>query len=181
MFSTPDYGAPPEIKGLIGDMERVASAVPDLMSLEAIERYFEEVYWRLSAERLDAKKIIDMFGMGRQGAMFKFREAAEKFRMIESGMVPIIVSFDSAAKEAVDKLGLSDIPSGYIARQLQSYIVQVPPKARETLLANGHIAFVHPEFRGDQFAVLQTPELYREDVGLVWENADYLSEEALIL
>lgn len=187
VFSAPDYGTPAEISGLIGDMGRAAGAVDDLMTLEAIEKYFEEVYWRLGPDRLDAKKIIGMFGMDRQGPIFNFREAAEKFRMIESGMVPVIVPYDAAAQEAVNRLGLPDIPSGYLARQLQIYVVQVPPKARDVLLqsgnaiANRHVAFAHPQLRGDQFAVLQTPDLYRQDVGLVWEDAEYLSEEALIL
>lgn len=181
VFSAQDYGTPAEISGLIGDMGRAAGAVDDLMTLEAIEKYFEEVYWRLGPDRLDAKKIIGMFGMGRQGPMFNFRAAADKFRMIESGMVPVIVRFDAAARKAVDDMSTTDIPSGAIARRLQSYVVQVPPKARDALLANGHVTFVEPTLRGDQFAVLQTPGLYRQDGGLVWEDAGYLSEEALIL
>ncbi|MCB1511396.1 MAG: CRISPR-associated endonuclease Cas3'', partial [Hyphomicrobiaceae bacterium] len=53
VFSAPDYGTPAEIRGLIGDMGRAACAVDDLMTLDAIEKYFEEVYWRLGADRLD--------------------------------------------------------------------------------------------------------------------------------
>ncbi len=181
VFSTPGYGTPPEIKGLVGDMVRTASAVPDLMSLEAIERFFSEAYWRLGSDRLDAEKIVQMFGMGLRGPIFDFRDAAQKFRMIESGMVPIIVTFDDAAKEAVGKLSLPDIPSGYLARRLQNYVVQVPPKARDVLVANEHVAFAHPQLRGDQFAVLQTPSLYREDVGLMWEDAEYLGIESPII
>ncbi len=180
VFSTPGYGAPAEIRGLIGDMERTANAVPDLMSLAAIERYFTEAYWRLGPDRLDAKKIIGMFDIGTRGPMFKFREAAEQFRMIESGMLPIVVPFDDAAKEVVQKLTVPDIPSGRLARELQNYVVQVPPKARELLRSNGHVAFANPEFRGDQFAVLKT-ELYQPDVGLVWENAEYLGIESHII
>lgn len=182
VFSAPDYGTPPEIKGLVGDMSRTADAVADLMSLDAIESYFREVYWRLGSDRLDARNIIAMFGMGRQGPSFDFRAAAEAFRMIESGMVPVIVPYDAAAKEAVEKLGLPDVPSGYLARRLQSYVVQVPPKAREKLIDCRHVAFAHPKLRGDQFAVLQTESLYRKsDVGLVWEDAEYLRVEGQII
>lgn len=181
VFSTPNYGAPPEVKGLIGDMARTATAVPDLMSLAAIERYFTEAYWRLGSDKLDAKKILDKFGMGPRGPIFQFREAAEKFRMIESGMVPVVVPYDDAAKEAVEKLALSEIPSGHLARKLQSYVVQVPPRARQKLIDCRHVAFAHPELRGDQFAVLQTSALYREDVGLMWEDAEYLGIESPII
>lgn len=181
VFSTSDYGAPPEMRGLIGDMDRTARSVPDLISLEAIEQFFTEAYWRLGPDRLDAKNIIGMFGMDRRGPIFNFRDAAEKFRMIESGMVPVIVPFDPIARKAVDDMSITDISSGNIARRLQTYVVQVPPKARDVLLESGHVTFVQPELRGDQFAVLQTVGLYRSDVGLVWEHAEYLSEEAFII
>lgn len=181
VFSAPDYAAPPEIRGLIGDMVRTASAVPDLMSLEAIELFFREAYWRLGSDKLDKEKIIGMFIVDGRGPIFDFRKAADKFRMIESGMVPVIVPFDDAAKEAVEKLALADIPSGHLARRLQSYVVQVPPKAREKLIDCKHVAFAHPPLRGDQFAALQTHTLYREDVGLVWEDAEYLGIESPII
>jgi CRISPR-associated endonuclease/helicase Cas3 len=87
------------------------------------------------------------------------------------------VPFDPAAAKAVDDMSTTEVPSGNVARRLQSYVVQVPPKARDVLLANGHVAFVRPDLRGDQFAVLQSMKLYRQDVGLVWENAEYLSGE----
>jgi len=181
VFSTPDYGAPVEIRGLIGDMERAAIAVPDLMSLAAIECYFNEAYWRLGSDRLDEKKIISLFSMSPRGPRFDFRTAAEKFRMIESGMLPVVVRFDNFAEEAVKNLAIEDIPSGHLARKLQTYVVQVPPKARELLISNGHVVFANPKLRGDQFAVLQAPELYKADVGLVWGNADYLSVESQII
>lgn len=177
VFSAPGYDPPPEIKGLIGDMERTASAVPDLMSLKAIERYFSEIYWRLDAN-LDANRIIEKLGIAPK---FGFRTVAENFRMIASGMVPVIVPFDEAAKEAVQKLSIANIPSGQLARKLQNYVVQVPPKARQKLIDCKHVAFAHPEHRADQFAVLQTPGLYQKDVGLLWEDAEYLGLEAIIL
>lgn len=177
VFSAPDYGIPPEIRGLIGDMGRVAKQDEDLMSLEAIEQYFGEVYWRLDSG-LDAHNIIAMFNLDSTGPFFNFRQAAEKFRMIENGMVPVIVPFDDVARKAVDDMGKAEVPSGNIARWLQTYVVQVPPKARQQLIACHHVAFVRPELRGDQFAVLQNEKLYdKKGVGLLWEDADYLSTE----
>ena len=49
--------------------------------------------------------------------------------------------------------------------------MQVTPKVRAELIANGHVRFVAPELRADQFAVLQSDFLYKEDVGLEWERA----------
>lgn len=181
VFSTPDYPPPAEIRGLIGDLERMRNDHIDLQSLEAIEEYFSEVYWRVGADGLDSKKILTDFRLEPTGTDFAFRTVADKFRMIESGMEPIIISIDPVAKRSVDKLKVPEILSGKIARELQTYIVQVPPKARDLLIRNGHAAFVCPDLRGDQFAVLQNDSLYDRDVGLLWENADYLAAESSIL
>lgn len=178
VFSAPDYPPPSEIKGLVSDMKRVRQRQPDLQSLEAIEDYFGEVYWRVGGDGLDSKKILADFSIGPQGSDFAFRTVAEKFRMIESGMEPVIIIADEVAENAVKKLGVEEISSGSIARELQTYIVQVPPKARALLVDCGHVSFVRPDLRGNQFAVLQKgSSLYNRDVGLLWENAEYLAQE----
>lgn len=69
------------------------------------------------------------------------------------------------------------MPSGAIARALQSYTVQIPDRAREILRQNGKGSFCAPELRGDQFFVLDEPLLYRQDFGLWWEQAEYLSAD----
>lgn len=181
VFSAPDYPPPRETKALVDDTGRALAAETDLMSLSAVERYFGEVYWRVG-DKLDAKKIGGMFGFsGRRGAEFQFREAAEAFHMIESGMLPVVVRRDETSEQAVKELGIADIPSGQLARRLQGYIVQVPPRARELLLTNGHVAFERPDLRADQFAVLKTTSLYTADVGLLWEDAAYLAADDLII
>lgn len=184
IFQAPDYPPPREIGALIGDMGRALAAASDMQSLAAIDAYFQEVYWRLG-ERLDAERILDDFFITREGTQFAYRSAAEKFRMIESGMAPVIISYDAAACEAIGKLSIEQIPSGALARALQRYVVQVPPKARALLLANSHAAFVAPELRGDQFLVLDKGDdhnkLYKDDIGLLWEEADYLSLEQQLI
>ncbi|MES2666336.1 MAG: CRISPR-associated endonuclease Cas3'' [Pseudomonadota bacterium] len=180
---TPDgYTPPAEIRGLIGDMARMRDRFDDLQSPEAIQSYFSEVYWRLDAG-LDAKKIMADFTVDirKNRTNFNFRSVAEKFRMIESGMLPVIIPRDAAAKEAVKQLGFAQIPSGRIARALQTHLVTVPPKARARMLACGKGAFVRPDLRADQFFVLTDMELYHEDTGLHWEDAEYLGTEAGII
>jgi CRISPR-associated endonuclease/helicase Cas3 len=180
VFRAPDNPPPREIKGLAGDMARMMDRHENLFSPKAIEDFFGEVYWRLAPEGLDAKSIFDEFKVGSGTLDFSYRAVAEKFRMIESGMVPVIVPGDDKAREAIAKLAYPQIPSGGLARDLQPYLVQVPPKARARLTACGHVKFAKPELRSDQFAVLVSEHLYREDVGLVWEDADYLSTEGLV-
>ncbi len=176
VFKAPDYPPPMEIRGLIGDLTRMAAKHDDLLSPAAIADYFGEMYWRLD-DRLDRAKIMEMFTISAQGTSFAYRSAAEAFRMIESGMAPVIVVRDERAQKAVDKLAVETISHGSIARELQSYIVQVPPKARALLLANGHVRFAAERLRGDRFAVLKPGTLYSEETGLIWEDAAYLGLE----
>jgi len=181
VFRAPDNPPPPEIKGLSGDMARIIGKHEKLLSPEAIADFFGEVYWRLGREGLDAKAILDDLRIGGGDTNFYYRTVAEKFRMIESGMVPVIVPRDEKARDALARLGIKAIPSGAIARDLQTYIVQVPPRARARLIECGHVMFFEESLRRDQFAVLITKSRYQEDVGLVWEDAEYLATEALVI
>lgn len=100
--------------------------------------------------------------------------------MIETAMVPVIIRGDAAAQKSVDALGSRRSPA-QLARALQPYTVQIPARARELLLRNGHASFHHPELRGDQFCVLDNHSLYHGDTGLWWEHAEYLGEESWLL
>jgi CRISPR-associated endonuclease/helicase Cas3 len=181
VFKAPDYPPPREIKSLMGDADRALKNFDgDVQSLEAVRRFFEEVYWR-AGPALDRKGIVDDLKVNGGGTDFAFRKVGQEFRMIESDMVPVIVPWDEKAKEAVDKLKVEKIPSGVIARKLQTYVVQVPPKARELLIRNGHVAFEQPQLRADQFAVLKTGSLYDPEIGLLWETPEYLALENTII
>jgi len=187
VFEAPDNPAPAEIKGLAGDMRRMMDKHRDLFTPAAMEDFFSEVYWRIGVERLDrgrvdGEPILRKFRLNAGHTDFSYRSAAENFRMIESGMLPVIVQGDEEAREAVRQLEIERIPSGFLARKLQPYIVQVPPKARDLLIKGGHVAFVASPLRGDQFAVLANgSELYDKAVGLLWEDADYLSLEQFLI
>jgi CRISPR-associated endonuclease/helicase Cas3 len=100
--------------------------------------------------------------------------------MIESGMVPVIVATEKRAREITSWIDIDSIASGRIARELQRFIVQIPPRARDLLIGHGHVEFRNRELRGEQFAVLAAEELYADDTGLVWENPGYLAVEKLI-
>lgn len=182
VFWAPDYPPPAEIRNLTGDLSRIMSKhQADLFSPSAMEDYFGEVYWRVGPEGLDREQILDDLGsMDRNGAHFAYRTAAEKFRMIESGMAPIIINRNKTADEAIMKLGIEAVSAGTLARKLQPYLVQVPPPARARLIHNGRAHFAHPALRGDQFCVLTDDDLYGQEVGLLWEDADFLSTESLM-
>jgi CRISPR-associated endonuclease/helicase Cas3 len=122
---------------------------------------------------------MEAFSVGSGRTNFAYRTVGEGFRLIESGLAPVIVSIDDTPKKALDGLRRGWLTPGACARQLQQYTVQIPPKARQKLIENGHARFV--EGFGDQFAELITGSLYTREIGLLWENADYLGSEETII
>jgi len=181
IFSAPDHPPPPEIRNLSDDMGRMIRKHDDLLSPDAMNDYFGEVYWHVGHEGVDAKSILGDFRIGGGATYFAYRTVGEKFRMIESGMLPVIVQCDPVARDAVRRLAIEAVPTGAIARTLQPYTVQVPPRAQTLLIASGHVQFAEQRLRGNQFAVLQYDKLYQADVGLLWEDPDYLAVEDMII
>ncbi len=176
IFKARDNPPPREIAQLAGDFTRTAGKHDDLLSPEAMTDYFREVYWR-KGEGLDARDIIGRFKISGGETNFAYRSAADDFRMINSGMAPVIIARDPPARRALERLGSEGVHAGTVARELQTFVVQVPPKARALLWKCGHVAFAQEREFGDQFAVLRTERLYKPEEGLLWENADYIDIE----
>jgi len=181
VFSAPENPPPPEIKGLSGDMGRIIHKYADWLSPQAMQEFFGEVYWRVGKRGLDRKEILEDFRFSSTETDFAYRTVGEKFQMIESGMVPVIIAQAREARDAVERLAIEAVPTGVLARVLQRYLVQVPPRARSRLIAQGHVTFAQERLRDDQFAVLRSDGLYSKEVGLVWEDADYLALEVSII
>lgn len=184
IFHSPEHKPPREIAALAGDKGRMMDKhASDLLSPDAMRAYFGEVYWRKGEKELDREGVLKSYGVSSGMASFEYRKVAENFHMIESGLAPVIIARkeDKKARAALDGLRAGKMPPGAASRDLQSYLVQVPPKARALLWKNGHIRFVEEKEFGDQFAELVTESLYREETGLLWEDADYLGWEAAII
>lgn len=190
VFRAPDHPPLPQIKHLAKATRIIAGkfGYENLLETEAIRGWFEEVYWnamqgtdRNGRKLLDREGIVAMFSVGQTGTKFSYRTAAEKFRMIDSPMVPVIVAIEEAGLKEIARLTVAEIPSGGIARALQAFTVQVPDKARALLIANGHARFHAPHLRGDQFCVLENGDLYRPEFGLHWEQADYLAADMAVI
>jgi CRISPR-associated endonuclease/helicase Cas3 len=186
MFTPAEAKPPPEIRPFIEAMARVIPHHQDLFSSAAIQRYFEEVYWQRGDARLDQitvrnsdgatgkMSVLGAFLLGRDSLDFPYRTIAEGFRLIESGMAPVIITLEDEPKSIVARLQAGTISTGAAARRLQTFIVQVPPAWRRKLINNGHAAFISAY--GDQFAVLNNGSFYTPRVGLLWEEADSLGD-----
>jgi CRISPR-associated endonuclease/helicase Cas3 len=177
VFRPVQFKPPREIAQLAGDFGRVADKHDDLLSLAAMRDYFGEVYWR-KGEALDAKKVIRAFKADATGTDFAYKRVADDFHLIESGLAPVIIAREAAATKTLAKLAEPDAHAGRVARALQPFIVQVPPKARDLLFANNHISYEQEKRFGNQFAVLVTKGLYLDETGLVWEDGGYLRLES---
>ena len=149
---------------------------------EAVRSFFREVYW-VEGAGLDRKGILKDFH--EQADNIPFATVARKFRMIETGMVPLIVPYrgadddDVTADRWLRELEHVERP-GRAARGLQPYTIQVPPQVRRKLLDARAARFIREEAFGEQFALLENPDLYRQDVGLTWEDPSFRAAEGLI-
>lgn len=186
---TPAEAKPPlEIKPFIEAMQRVTSHHKDLFSKGAIQRYFNEVYWQKGESSLDKIRVrgadgatekisaLDEFVVGTNPPVldFPYRAIGEGFRLIESGMEPVIVALEDEPNDVVRRLHIGTIGASAAARALQCFIVPVPPAWREKLIDNGHAAYI--DGYGEQFVELISENLYSPETGLLWEEADSLRD-----
>ncbi|WP_156894100.1 CRISPR-associated endonuclease Cas3'' [Erythrobacter cryptus] len=152
----------------------------DVLGLEAIRDYYEALYWRQQYEALDRARlpggealaiIPAIRELARQGD-FPFATIARAFRLIDDAMDPVIVPYDDAAREAIHDLAEAPFPPAGVQRRLQQYVVPVPAKVREALVATGAVQAIRPDEYGDRFMVLveeqkgQLPGLYDPQLGL---------------
>ncbi|MBX9824732.1 MAG: CRISPR-associated endonuclease Cas3'' [Xanthobacteraceae bacterium] len=192
VFKPAEAMSPPEFRLFIEAMQRVIPHHGDLFSPEAIQRYFNEVYWQKGEKLLDqitmhgadgsSQKIsvLDAFAVSVSSHLldFPYRAVAEGFRLIESGMEPVIVAIEDEPHSILARLRSNAIAPGAAARELQTFVVQVPPAWRHKLIENGHAKLI-PGY-GDQFVELTSFGLYSPERGLVWEYADSLADYGII-
>jgi CRISPR-associated endonuclease/helicase Cas3 len=168
---------PREIQAFADAMGRTAVRHHDLSAPSAVTAYFEEVYWQGGESGLDRHGVAEAFRMSGGATQFAYRSVADAFRLVESGMEPVIVAIDEAPQAILAGLKQGWLGPGGAARKLQNYVVQVPPKDRQKLIDNGHVAFADAE---RQFAVLATESFYARETGLRWEGADELGFDGIL-
>jgi len=94
----------------------------DIISPEAVKRYFDVAY---EASNLDVSDMIGCF-VKRKGELllqYDFRQAAERFRLIDSDQMSIVISSEDN-KEVIKRLKYARFPSGLL-RKLQQSTVSV--------------------------------------------------------
>jgi CRISPR-associated endonuclease/helicase Cas3 len=182
VFATanPDWAPPTELKQFAQAFRTVEPRYrEDLLAPEAVRAYFHELYWQKGARELDAHDLIGLLKSCREDSL-PFETLAEKFRLIETTMQPVIVPWDDTARDALRSLEFAK-GCGTIARILQPYIVQLPRPAYDALWKAHAIQPVAPDRYGEQFVQLVNPRLYDERFGLHWDNPQFIQAEALVV
>lgn len=156
-----------------------------LLDPPAIEAYFHELFWRKDPNEFDqygVLKILAAYAPRRPGDDLKLpmESVARRFRMIDSALAPILIPFDETAERLIEKLDYVERVGG-VARKLQRYLVNVPPRDRAALIARGAAEALQPERLGDQFVVLKDRSLYRDDVGLDVSDPAFVEAKTLVL
>ena len=172
------WKAPPELATQAAVMRLTTDSFSDdLLSTQAVAAYFAELY-QLKGSELDNKKILKMHNDTGQSLDFPFQTIADKFRMIESHMQPLIIPFDVEAESLISSLHHADYIGGLL-RKLQPYTVQIPEKALAALYKAGRIEPINEQNFGKQFYALIGLDLYDEVAGLSWENMEFFRAEGL--
>ena len=173
------WKAPPELATQAAVMRLTADSFSDdLLSTQAVTAYFTELY-QLKGSELGNKKILKMHNDTGQSLDFPFQTIADKFRMIESHMQPLIIPFDVDAENLISSLHHADHIGGLL-RKLQPYTVQIPEKALAALYKAGRIEPINEKNFGKQFYMLIGLDLYDDVAGLSWEDTNFIKEEGLI-
>ncbi len=157
----PAAGEPPGYLGATANSTReLLPDFDDLLSLEAVRRYFELHYWR-HKDRWDAKGVLEQFPPPVDKLAFQFRTTARLFRMIEEDSQSIIIPWGDAGKELVRALASTEPPDWRIKRKLQRYVVGVRPAVYDKMVLSRDIVVHH-----DCYAVLANVALYHACLGL---------------
>ena len=173
------WKAPPELAAQAAVMRLTADSFSDdLLSTQAVAAYFAELY-QLKGSELDNKKILKMHNDTGQSLDFPFQTIADKFRMIESHMQPLIIPFDGEAENLISSLHHADHIGGLL-RKLQPYTVQIPEQALAALYKAGRIEPINEKNFGKQFYTLIGLDLYDEVAGLSWKDTEFLKGESLV-
>lgn len=140
-------------------------------------RYFEHLYYSRDLDEKGIRKLLKVDSPRSLGV--QFRTAAERFRLIEDNQLPIIVLYDAATEDAEVRVLLGRLrktgPERWLLRKLQRYIVNVPEREAQRLLAQQDVEELMPGL----FA--QTSDwLYHPILGLVTDGPTPTAAQCIV-
>jgi CRISPR-associated endonuclease/helicase Cas3 len=173
----PEDGLPPGYLRLSAEAaEGILRKHDDPLSLDAVNDYFKELYWR-KGEKLDEYEILKKLNAIDERLNFPFKEIAGEFNLIKDGMESIIIPWNKEAEYIIEELTYAEYPSKY-ARKAQRFTVQMYPVVINSLLAAGSAERVGQD---KQYTILINSDLYSDDVGLCPEDPTFHKAESLMI
>ena len=149
----------------------------DILSRKAVEHYFRLYYWSRQQE-WDASGVLEdeLPGASQMPFLFRFRTAAERFRLIGDEGVAILVPWGEEGQHLCEKLRrMGGRPPATLLRALQRFAVQVPRRTYDKALGRS-VELVH-----DRYSVLISPELhYDRNLGLVLDREVAAAEDWVV-
>lgn len=174
-----DWAPPPELHQyaqVAGEVLRHFKDEP--LSPHAMERYFSLLYWQKGSEQLDTPNLMGLLEASSPDNL-PLETIANRFRLIESVQMPVIIPWDDIAEQALRDLEFAQGCAG-LARKLQPYVVQLPRQGFDALVKAGAVVPVAEAKWGNQFMALIHKGLYDPQVGLSWDDPSYIRTEYLI-
>jgi len=150
-------------------MRSIASQFDDVMSLDAIEAYFNELY-DVHGDGVDKKNIVKRFEKGLSSLNFPFASVARDFKLIDENTRPIVVPYDEKAKALIERLRTGE-RTRELLRGIQPYTVNVYPHNFKVLQNGGWLELLDEE-KDEGLAVLADMTKYSDKTGL-----DVLSDD----
>lgn len=157
----------PAERRLLGWFQRTAAITDmvlrttnDPLGLDAISSYFNLLF-DVEGDGLDKERILATMEEEKGRLSFPFATLADKFRIIDSNTISIVIPFDEEAKDLIERIAIW--PTYQLLRRLQPYVVQIYPNQFAQLERQGKVHTIG----GDNGAVhvLNDPSCYTE-VGL---------------
>lgn len=154
------YGnLPNSIKRSIEITKSIFRNFDDVMSLEAIDKYFSELY-SIQETALDLHEINKRIEEGKRSLDFPFKDIAEDFKLISDNSKPIIIPFDETSEKLIESLRYSENYKG-ILRKLQPYTVNVYDKEYKNLFGANKL------------------EMIQQDVTILFDREEYDPKKGL--
>lgn len=144
--------------------KQIIESHKDVMSLEAIEDYFKELYRHKGDKGLDLKGILDNFS---QGLLIPFASVADEFKLIEENTKPVFIEptpIEEDSREAANiaKRLRSGEHTRSLTRDAGQYSVNIYKNDFEALYGAGMLEGPHLEIY-----ILRDKRLYSKDKGLI--------------
>lgn len=154
----------------------LAEGHDDPIGEEAVASYFRRLWGAYNAPALDAIEVNGIGGLleaiHRWGPSCHFEKLEAAFQMIPDGEKSVIV-LDGAWGVPLAELNSLRFGSvGAVAKRVQAHSVNVPWGLWKSLWDSGQISWWAPEQFEEQFAVLQSSDLYDKRAGLSGSGSD---------